>query len=127
MINTMVCFRTSTGSFAVPVGSTRAVRSASGLVPLPEQRVDIAGVLPGQPPITVLAILGAGGEFVLVLTSGSIDYGLQVLEVKGVERVDNAQVGPAPYGQDRTLITGTLYGSDDLVLILDPDKMATRL
>lgn len=127
MIKTMVRFHTSTGVFAVPVESTRAVRHATGLVPLPDQRADIAGVLPGQPPMTVLAVLGAGGEYVLVLTSGAMEYGLQVLEVLGVERVDSARLGPAPRGQEGALVTGTLYGSGDLVLIVDPDEMAARL
>ena len=123
----MVCFRTAKGRFAVPVESARAVRLTEGLTTLPGQRPDVVGILPGDPPLVVLAILGTGGEHVLVLTSNHVDFGLQVQEVVGVQRIDDARVGPPPGGLEGGLVVGTLRGSGDVVLIVDADVMAARL
>jgi chemotaxis signal transduction protein len=123
----MVRFRTSQGRFAVPVQATRAVRLATGLTCVPEQRPEIAGILPGEAPLTVLSVLGAGGEHVLVLESGDRQFGLQVLEVFGVERIEDDRILAAPQGQQAGLFTGTLHDADTVVLIVDPDELAARL
>ena len=126
-MKSMVCFRTDQGKFAVPVAAARAVRLASGLVTIPEQRSEIAGVLPGNPPLTVLAVLGDGGDHVLVLESHDIQFGLQVREVYGVTRVQDDEIRPGRVGGDTSMFVGTLQDPDALVLIVDADEMATRL
>lgn len=126
-MRTMVCFRTSQGRFALPVESTLSVRTIEGLVDLPRPRDDIVGVLPGDPPLTVIATLGHGGDRVLVVVSDDIRYGVPVLEVLGVQRFEDDQVGPPPKGQQNGLISGTLHGSDDLTLIVDSQALAARL
>jgi chemotaxis signal transduction protein len=123
----MVCFRTSQGQFALPVESTLSVRTMDGLVNLPAARADVVGVLPGDPPLSVLSSLGGGGRHVVVVVSDGVRYGLSVLEVLGVRRVDDDQVGPPPNGQQGGLIAGTLYGSDELVLVADAQALAARL
>jgi chemotaxis signal transduction protein len=123
----MVCFRTSQGQFALPVESTLAVRKMDGLVDLPAARPDVVGVLPGNPPLSVLSSLGVGGHHVLVVISEGVRYGLSVLEVLGIRRVDDDQVGPPPNGQQGGLIAGTLHGSDELVLVADAQALAGRL
>jgi chemotaxis signal transduction protein len=123
----MVCFRTSQGQFALPVESTLAVRTMDGLVDLPAPRADIVGLLPGDPPLSVLSTLGAGGDHVLVVISDDVRYGLNVLEVLGVRRFEDDEVGPPPKGQQGGLIAGTLHGSDELVLVADARALAGRL
>jgi chemotaxis signal transduction protein len=123
----MVCFRTSQGQFALPVESTLAVRTMDGLVDLPAPRADIVGLLPGDPPLSVLSSLGAGGDHVLVVISDDVRYGLNVLEVLGVRRFEDDEVGPPPKGQQGGLIAGTLHGSDELVLVADARALAGRL
>lgn len=123
----MLCFRTAEGRFALPIESTLSVRTIEGMVSLPSPRPDVAGLLPGDPPLSVLASLGMGGDHVLVFTSKGVRYGLCVLEVLGVRRFDDDQVGPPPAGQQGELISGTLYGSDDLTLVVDPQALAARL
>lgn len=68
------------------------------MVDLPEPRTDVVGLLPGDPPLSVLSSLGAGGAQVLVVISDEIRYGLHVLEVLGVRRFDDDQVSPPPKG-----------------------------
>lgn len=126
-MRTMVCFRTAQGRFALPVESTLSVRTIEGLVNLPAPRADIVGVLPGDPPLSVLAALGTGGDHVLVVISTDVRYGLQVIEVLGVQRFDDDQIGPPPRGQEGGLIAGTLYGTGELTLVADAQALAARL
>jgi chemotaxis signal transduction protein len=123
----MVCFRTTQGRFALPVESTLAVRKIDGLVGLPAPRMDIVGVLPGDPPLSVLSSLGDGGDQVVVVVSDGVHYGLRVLEVLGVRRVDDAMFGPPPNGQDGGLIAATLDGAGEMVLVADARALAARL
>ena len=126
-MKTMVCFRTEDGSFALPVENTLAVRKLDGLIRLPTPRADVIGVIAGDPPLSVLAPLGAGGEHLLVVCSGDVRFGLHVSEVIGVRRFEDSQIGPPPGGQESGCISGTLTGLDDLMLIADPAALAARL
>ena len=126
-MRTLVCFRTAQGRFALPVESTLAVRKSDGLVELPAPRPDIVGVLPGDPPISVLAVLGAGSDHVLVVTEQGAQFGVHVLEVLGVKRFADDQIGPPPKGQQGGLIAGVVDGADEMMLIADPRALAARL
>lgn len=126
-MKTMVCFRTAQGQFALPVESTLSVRNMDGLVDLPAPRDDVVGVLPGDPPLSVLSSLGAGGDHVLVVVDDEVRYGLHVLEVLGVRRFDDDQIGPPPHGQRGGLISGTVSDDDELVLVADAHALAARL
>lgn len=126
-MRTMVCFRTGEGRFALPVESTLSVRTIEGLIDLPSPRTDIVGLLPGDPPLSVLAALGTGGDHVLVVTSDNVSFGLHVLEVVGVRRFEDDEVGPPPKGQSDGLISGTVYGSHELTLVVDTRALAARL
>jgi chemotaxis signal transduction protein len=75
----------------------------------------------------VLSSLGNGGQHVLVVVADDVRYGLIVLEVLGVSRFEDDQVGPPPKGQQDGLISGTLHGSDELVLVADARALAARL
>src|SRR5688572_18760009 len=98
-MKTMVCFSTARGKFALPVESTLSVRKLDGLVVLPSPRDDILGVLPGDPPLSVLATLGAGGDHVLIVVAENVRYALSVLQVKGVRKFGDDDIGPPPDGQ----------------------------
>ncbi len=123
----MVCFRTVDGRYALPIESTLSVRKLDGMVNLPSPRADVLGVLPGDPPLSVLTSLGAGGEHVLIVESQDVRYGLQVLEVLGVRHFDDDEVGPPPDGQADGIISGTLDGADELTLVVDARALAARL
>jgi len=123
----MVRFRTGSGTFAVPVEAATAVRAAEGLVTLPGCRDDVVGLLPGEPPITVLSTLGTGRDHVLVLAVDDVVFGLFVEEVLGVRAVDETAIGAPPEGQDEDYITGTISGPGELTLIADPVVLAGRL
>ena len=124
---TMVCFTAAGGAYCLPVDATRAVRRAEGLLALPGSGHEIAGVLPGDPPLTVLASLGAGGGHILVVESGPTVFGLQVDAVTGLRQVAAGDIHPAPAGQDRSLITGTVDGAGALLMVTDADALAARL
>ena len=123
----MVCFRTAQGSFALPIESTLSVTTTTHLIDLPFPRLDVVGMLPGDPPITVLATFGTGGAHVVVAVSDGLRYGLQVTEVLGVRRFEDEQIGPPPAGQDGRLISGMIRGSGELTLVVDPNALAARL
>jgi chemotaxis signal transduction protein len=126
-MRTMLCFRTSQGHFALPIESTVSVTTTDALVELPSPRADVIGMLPGDPPLTVLSSLGKEGRHVLVLESHGSRYGLHVLEVIGVRRFDDTEFGPAPKGQQGGLISATLGGADELTLVVDPEVLEARL
>lgn len=126
-MRTMVCFRAGDGSFAIPVESTTGVRTSAGMTSLPGSNAEVVGVLPGDPPLTVLSTLGAGRDHVLVLCVDGVSFGLLVQEVIGVLGIDDTHMGPAPLGQHQGLVAGTLRRSDELVLLADARALSSRL
>ncbi len=73
-MTTMVCFRAGNTAYCLPVDAARGVRTAAGLMALPQQRIGVAGMIPGDPPMTVVSSLGDGGSHILVIetpTKGS--------------------------------------------------------
>jgi chemotaxis signal transduction protein len=123
----MVCFTTSQGRFAIPIEATLSVTTTDQLAHLPTPRADVVGVLPGDPPITVLATFGTEGQRVVVAVSDGLRFGLQVIEVVGVRHFDDDQIGPPPAGQEGELISGMVRGSDELTLVVDANALAARL
>jgi chemotaxis signal transduction protein len=124
----MVCFRAGTADYCLPVTAIRSVRTAEGMVALPAPRPDVTGLVPGNPPLSVVSLLGSGsGRQILVLEADGTTFGLLVDEVSGLRRIDEADIRPAPGGQDRTLISGTVELGDDLILVADPAALAERL
>ena len=123
----MVHFLSDGASYCLPVEATRAVRPAVGIVALPAARPDIAGIIPGQPPITVISALGTGGSQILVIEIDGIMFGLLVDSVTGLRRVTPADIHPPPTGQDHALICGTIENEGELVLVTDPVALAARL
>jgi len=123
----MVCFEASGASYCLSVGATRAVLRSAGMVALPAPEPDVAGIIPGDPPLTVLAPLGTGGTYILLVQSGERTFGLQVDAVTGLRRVEDAAIHRAPDGQRRELVSGTIDAWGELVLVTDPDALAARL
>ena len=125
----MVCFRAAGTDYCLPVEATRAVRTALGLVVLPAARADIVGLLPGTPPLTVVAPLGTGdgaGQILVVQADGTV-FGLLVDHVSGLRRVDEADILLAPRGQDHGLVCGTVEADGHLLLVADATALAERL
>jgi chemotaxis signal transduction protein len=125
----MVCFRAGGVSYAIPVDATLAVRTVAGMVALPEPRPDVIGLLPGDPPLSVIAPLGtdADANHVLVVTTPHLDYGLLVDAVTEICVFDDRSIQTAPAGQDAGLIAGVAERSGAIVLIADPEALAARL
>jgi chemotaxis signal transduction protein len=126
-MTTVVHFRTGEGRYCVPVSAALGVRLASGLVPLPAPRAGVVGILPAEPPITVMSLLGSGRGHVLILAANGQTFGLLVEEVTGLSRIDAGTIQVAPEGQDQALISGVISGDDGLVLVADPGALAERL
>ena len=123
----MVCFAAADAAYCLPVATARAVRSARGLITLPAGRPDVTGMLPGDPPLSVISVLGPGGRQVLVVEAAGKRFGLLVDAVSGLRRVEEADIRPAPDGQERRLVCGTIAAGDELLFVADPAAMAERL
>jgi len=126
-MTTMVCFEAAGAAYCLPVQATRAVRTADGMIALPEPAPDVTGIIPGDPPLTVISPLQAKGMHILVIEAGEKTFGLLVDAVTGLQRIDDADIQPAPQGQDRPLISGTLDTDGHLVLVADPTALAGQL
>ncbi|MBV8959637.1 MAG: chemotaxis protein CheW [Actinobacteria bacterium] len=127
-MRSLVRFRTGDGDYAVPVEHTREVRTSSGMVPLPASAAGVAGLLQrDDEPLTVVSTLGPGRDHVLVLDAGTGPFGLLVEEVAGVVNVDDADVGPAPAGQNGGLVTGVVNLAGVMVLLVDPARVGAPL
>lgn len=126
-MTTMVYFHSAGAAYCLPVEATRAVRTAHGLIPVPGSSADIAGVLPGDPPLTVLSSLGDGGNQVIVVESRGKPFGLLVDVVSGLRRFADDEVRPAPTGQDPSFICGLVEVDGQLALVADPEALAARL
>lgn len=129
-MTTMVCFHTAGTDYCLPVEATRGVRTATELRTIPGTQSDIAGILPGQPPLTVISVLGgtAGPRgYVLVVESGETIFGLLVDAVDGLRRIAATDIAPAATGRGRAYISGTVDTDGRLILVADPEALAARL
>jgi chemotaxis signal transduction protein len=126
-MTTMVCFRTGSTAYCVPVAATRAVRTTFEMMALPRTRRGIVGIIPGDPPLTVIAPLGSGGSHVLVIEADGRTFGLLVDSVTGLYRVDTDSIRGAPDGQSQQFVSGTVERDGQLMLVADPDALAGRL
>jgi chemotaxis signal transduction protein len=126
-LRTMVCFRSAGVSYCLPVEATRAVRPATGIVALPAPRPDIAGILAGPPPVTVISALGTAGRQILLVEADGTTFGLLVDEVTGLRRVSPDDIRRTPDGQDRALVCGTFDDAGRLVLVVDAATLGGRL
>lgn len=126
-MTTMVCFQASGAAYCLPVDATRAVLRSSGMVNLPAPHPDVSGIIPGDPPLTVISPLGAGGAHILVISTDEQTFGLQVEEVTGLRRVDDVDIHPAPRGQHDELVSGTIEAWGSLVMVASASALAARL
>jgi chemotaxis signal transduction protein len=124
---TVVCFHSVGTAYCLPVEDARAVRSAVGLISLPAAGPDVAGVIPGDPPISVVSPLGPGGTKILVLEVAGRSFGVLVDAVTGLRRIDETEIRPPPDGQERRLVSGTLDFDGRLVFVADPRVLGERL
>ncbi len=126
-MTTMVCFTSAGADYCIPVHAARAVRRTGGMIALPAPGPDIAGIVPGDPPLTVLSPLGASGTYILVVETVAKTFGLLVDAVTGLRQIAPADIDPAPDGQDRPLLSGTVTTGGHLIMITDPIALAGRL
>jgi purine-binding chemotaxis protein CheW len=101
-MTTVVSFRSGGQDWAVPIERVQRVLGARGLLPLPDPRPGVAGLLHRDgDTVTVVSPLGGGqpGQ-VLVLDGGGTSIGLLVDEVVGIERV-HEEAGAAPPASGR--------------------------
>lgn len=124
---TMVCFEAAGSAYCVPLQAARSVRTTDDLVALPDPAADVVGMLPGDPPLTVISPLRSEGKHILVMEADDKSFGLLVDVVTGVERFADHDIRPAPDGQDRALVSGTLEIDGRFVLVADPTALASRL
>jgi chemotaxis signal transduction protein len=119
-MKTMVEFQACGVSYCLPVEATRAVRSTAGIVALPAPAPNVAGLLPGDPPLTVLSPFGSQGRHVIVLHVDDQVCGLLVESVTGLRRIDEKDIRSAPRGQERKLVSGSIVVDGEMVLLADP-------
>ena len=115
-MTTVVSFRSGGQHWAVALERVQQVLAARRLLPLPDPRPGVAGLLYRDgDTVPVLSALGGGqhGQ-VLVLDDHGRSVGLLVDEVIGIERVPG-QPGPVPPGQRALLVAGVLPGTDPLL------------
>ncbi len=123
----MVCFRSGLVDYCMPVRATRAVRLASGMIPLPAARPNTAGIIAGDPPLTVIAPFAADGAQILIVEADENRFGLLVDVVTGLRQISDSQINCSPRGQDRKLVSGTTTVDGRLILVTDPDALAGQL
>ena len=119
-MTTVLSFRLGGQDWAVPLDRVQRVVGGRGLLPLPDPRPGVAGLLHRDGhTVTVVSPLGGGqpGQ-VLVLDGdgGGTSIGLLVDEVVGIERVQEAGTAP-PAGQRSPLVAAVLPGARPLLLL----------
>ncbi len=116
-MTTVVSFRSGGQDWAVALERVQRVLGARGLLPLPDPRPGVAGLLHRDgDTVTVVSPLGAEPGQVLVLDGDGATIGLLVDEVVGIERVAQEAAGPPP-GQRSPLVAGVLEGTRPLLLL----------
>lgn len=124
---TMVCFQAAGTSYALPLEATRSVRPADDLVSLPDPAKEVVGIIPGDPPLTVISPLRAHPGHIVVIDSGDRVFGLLVDVVTGLERFDENDIREAPEGQGRPLVSGILEVDGCMIFLADPVALSGRL
>jgi twitching motility protein PilI len=117
-VTTVVSFRSGGQHWAVALDRVQQVLAARALLPLPDPRPGVAGLLYRDgDTVPVLSALGGGqhGQ-VLVLDDRGRSVGLLVDEVIGIEHAPT-QPGPVPPGQRSPLVAGVLPGADPRLLL----------
>ena len=123
----MVCFTAANAEYCLPVQAARGVRPVDGLILLPDPNPDVAGMIPGDPPLTVISPLHGDRGHILLIEAGGKTFGLLVDVVTGLRRIDDADIGPPPDGQKNPLVSGTLHTDGRLILVADPLALAGHL
>ena len=126
-MTTMVCFTAANAEYCLPVQAARGVRPVEGLILLPDPNPDVAGMIPGDPPLTVISPLHGDRGHILLIEAGGKTFGLLVDVVTGLRRIDDADIGPPPDGQKNPLVSGTLHSDGRLILVADPLALAGHL
>jgi chemotaxis signal transduction protein len=116
-MTTVVSFRSGGQDWAVALDRVQRVLAARGLLPFPDPRPGVAGLLYRDgDTVPVVSPLGAASGQVLVLDDNGTSIGLLVDEVIGIERVQG-ETGPPPAGQRSPLVAGVLAGTNPLLLL----------
>ena len=116
-MTTVVSFRSCGQDWAVALDRVQRVLAARGLLPFPDPRPGVAGLLYRDgDTVPVVSPLGAASGQVLVLDDNGTSIGLLVDEVVGIERVPG-ETGPPPAGQRSPLVAGVLAGTNPLLLL----------
>jgi chemotaxis signal transduction protein len=116
-MTTVVSFRSGGQDWAVALDRVQRVLAARGLLPFPDPRPGVAGLLYRDgDTVPVVSPLGAASGQVLVLDDNGTSIGLLVDEVVGIERVQG-EAGPPPAGQRSPLVAGVLAGTNPLLLL----------
>ena len=116
-MTTVVSFRSGGQDWAVALDRVQRVLAARGLLPFPDPRPGVAGLLYRDGgTVPVVSPLGAASGQVLVLDDNGTSIGLLVDEVVGIERVPG-ETGPPPAGQRSPLVAGVLAGTNPLLLL----------
>jgi chemotaxis signal transduction protein len=116
-MTTVVSFRSGGQDWAVALDRVQRVLAARGLLPYPDPRPGVAGLLYRDgDTVPVVSPLGAASGQVLVLDDNGSSIGLLVDEVVGIERVQG-EAGPPPAGQRSPLVAGVLAGTNPLLLL----------
>ena len=123
----MVHFEAAGTQYCLPVEATRSVRTTDGIIALPDPAAGVAGIIPGDPPLTVISPFRSNGPHVLVIEADGRTFGLLVDAVTGLRRIDDIDIRPAPLGQDHPLISGILDTDGNLVLVADQSVLARQL
>jgi chemotaxis signal transduction protein len=126
-LRTVVQFSVGGTEYCLAVDATRAVRSSAGIIALPVPRPHVAGLLTGDPPLTVVSPFGPDGQRVIVVQAGDLAYGLLVDAVSGLRQIDETCIRAAPRGQRQELVSGTIDVDGQLVLVTDATAMAVGI
>ena len=116
-MTTVVSFRSGGQDWAVALDRVQRVLAARGLLPFPDPKPGVAGLLYRDgDTVPVVSPLGAASGQVLVLDDNGTSIGLLDDEVVGIERVQG-ETGPPPAGQRSPLVAGVLAGTSPLLLL----------
>jgi chemotaxis signal transduction protein len=127
-MRSFIRFRTAEGVFLAPIDRVVGVRAVAEVRPLPGRRRGVAGLIEqGGDVLTVLSPLGDSGSHVLLLSSDHGAFGLLVTEVLGLATLSEEDLGPAPMGQAKAFVAGTVKAQVGIELLLEVDGLWREL
>lgn len=124
-------FMVDNNEYTIPILKVQEIINMPTLTKLPQAPYYIEGIanLRGRviPVVNIRKLIGLNGETIgekiIVVTNGSVKFGVLVDSITGVITIEESKIEPPAYFNASDIVSGIARGDDKLVVLLDTKKL----